>query len=135
MTMGDGLLLEARDLRIDLVLRGGQITVIDGIDFAIRPGEVLALVGESGSGKSVTAQSILRLLPKELQIVSGQIMFRETLGMVPIDLARLEPDGPAIRRIRGNRIAMVFQEPMSSLSPGPPSNAIRTSSRVGCASV
>ncbi len=117
MTMAADLLLEARGLRIDLMLKGGQITVIDGIDFAIRRGEVLALVGESGSGKSVTAQSILRLLPRELQIVSGQVLFRETQGASPVDLTKLEPDGPEIRRIRGNRIAMVFQEPMSSLSP------------------
>ena len=115
--MRDGTLLEARDLRIDLVLRGGQITVIDGINFDIRPGEVLALVGESGSGKSVTAQSLLRLLPRELQIVSGSLLFRSTPEAAPIDLARIEADGPAMRHIRGNRIAMVFQEPMSSLSP------------------
>jgi oligopeptide/dipeptide ABC transporter ATP-binding protein len=115
--MRDGTLIEVQDLRIDLVVRGGRINVIEGVEFSIKPGEVLALVGESGSGKSVTAQSLLRLLPPELQIVSGRILFRSAEGAAPIDLAQLEPDGGAIRRIRGNRIAMVFQEPMSSLSP------------------
>jgi len=115
--MRDGTLLEARDLRIDLVLRDGSITVIDGISFEIKPGEVLALVGESGSGKSVTAQSILRLLPRELQITGGEILFRPSPAEVPVSLSSLDADGPAMRRIRGNRIAMVFQEPMSSLSP------------------
>jgi peptide/nickel transport system ATP-binding protein len=110
-------LLEVEDLRIDLVLRAGRVGVIDGIGFEVRRGEVLALVGESGSGKSVTAQSLLRLLPRELAIASGTMRFRAAAGVDPVDLAALEPDGPEIRRIRGNRIAMIFQEPMSSFSP------------------
>jgi peptide/nickel transport system ATP-binding protein len=117
MTMHSGALLQVDDLRIDLVLKGGQLTVIDRVAFEIRPGEVLALVGESGSGKSVTAQSLLRLLPRELQIVSGRILFRSAAIPAPVDLAGLDADGAAMRHIRGNRIAMVFQEPMSSLSP------------------
>jgi peptide/nickel transport system ATP-binding protein len=117
MTLPDGRLLEVRDLRIDLVLRGGRIGIIDGVGLSLDPGEVLALVGESGSGKSVTAQSLLRLLPRELRIAAGSILFRPAPGAAPIDLARLEADGKELRRIRGNRIAMVFQEPMSSFSP------------------
>ena len=78
---------------------------------------MLALVGESGCGKSVTAQAILRLLPRELEISGGSVLFRAANGSGPIDLARLEKDGKDIRRIRGNEIAMIFQEPMSSFSP------------------
>ncbi|MSP50708.1 MAG: ABC transporter ATP-binding protein [Alphaproteobacteria bacterium] len=115
--MRDGSLLQVRDLHVNLMLSGGQIGVIDGVSFAVMPGEVLALVGESGSGKSVTALSILRLLPRELKIASGNVLFQPTTGAPPVDLAQLPADGPEMRRIRGNRIAMVFQEPMSSFSP------------------
>jgi peptide/nickel transport system ATP-binding protein len=109
-------LLDVRDLRIDLVLQGGRVGVIHGVSFGVRPGRVLAIVGESGSGKSVTAQAILRLLPRELRITAGHILFRpDAKGAT--DLAALEPDGAAIQRIRGNRIAMIFQEPMSCFSP------------------
>ena len=118
MTGGeDAFLLEIHDLRISLMLGSGHIDVIDRASLAIRPGEVLALVGESGSGKSVTAQSILRLLPRELRITSGRILFRPQPGAAPIDLTSLAADGAEMRRIRGNRIAMIFQEPMSSFSP------------------
>ena len=110
-------LLEVRDLHVDLTLSGGRIGVIDGVSFSVAPGEVLALVGESGSGKSVTAQSILRLLPRELPIVSGAILFRPSPGATAVDLAQLAPDGREMRAIRGNRVAMIFQEPMSSFSP------------------
>ena len=110
-------LLEIRDLRIDLVSRAGSVPVIDGVSLAVERGRVLAIVGESGSGKTVTAQSILRLLPRELRIASGEILFRPDPPGAPVDLAAAEPDGPVIRAIRGNRIAMVFQEPMSSFSP------------------
>ena len=115
--MRDDALLQVRDLRIDLMLSGGRIGVIDGVTFDVMPGEVLALVGESGSGKSVTALSILRLLPRELKIASGDVLFRAAPGGPQVNLARLPADGAEMRRIRGNRIAMVFQEPMSSFSP------------------
>jgi peptide/nickel transport system ATP-binding protein len=115
--MRDEPLLSVENLHIDLVLRGGRIGVIDGVSFDVRRGEVLALVGESGSGKSVTAQSFLRILPRELQIASGRLAFRPEAGAAPVDLAALAPDGPEIRNIRGNRISMIFQEPMSSFSP------------------
>ncbi len=110
------VLLDVRDLRIDLVLDGGRVGVIHGVSFTVRPGRVLAIVGESGSGKSVTAQAVLRLLPRELRITAGHILFRPDAAEAT-DLAALEPDGSAIQRIRGNRIAMIFQEPMSCFSP------------------
>src|SRR5262249_2491381 len=82
----------------------------------IAPGETLGLVGESGCGKSVTAHSLLRLLPPYARIADGAICFQRRNGSV-VDLARVDPRGPLIRSIRGNEIAMVFQEPMTSLSP------------------
>ncbi|PBB58158.1 MULTISPECIES: ABC transporter ATP-binding protein [Mesorhizobium] len=84
--------------------------VLDGVSFQIDKGETLGIVGESGCGKSVTALSILRLLPKQTaKIVGGEILFK---GRNLLDLSERE-----MRKIRGNRIAMVFQDPMTSLSP------------------
>ncbi len=114
--MKDGSLLDVRDLRVVLDADGEEVPIVDGIDFHIAPGKVLALVGESGCGKSVTSQSLLRLLPRELRISSGQIDFRDPETQSPVDLSSLPKDGKAIRNIRGNHIAMIFQEPMSSFS-------------------
>lgn len=98
-------LIEIRDLRVAF---NGQ-PVVRGIDLDIRPGECLALVGESGSGKSVTAHSILQLLDPNISQIDGSIRYagEELLGVHPRYL----------RQLRGNRIAMIFQEPMSSLNP------------------
>jgi len=117
MTAGMDSLLDIVDLKLRLKVEGGTVPVIDGVSLSVRPGQVLALVGESGSGKSVTAQSILRLLPRSMPIAGGQILFRDGPGKAPVDLATVEPDGTAMQAIRGNRIAMIFQEPMSSFSP------------------
>src|SRR3546814_8174713 len=103
-------LVEVRDLAVEFVTGEQVQRVVEGVTFDIRKGETLALVGESGSGKSVTAHSILRLLPYPLaRHPQGQILFRGK------DL--LKADEKAMRKIRGNRIAMVFQEPMTSLNP------------------
>jgi len=115
--MRDDLLIDVRDLHITLDSDGEDIPVVEGIDFQLAAGKVLALVGESGCGKSVTSQSLLRLLPRELRITSGQINFRAAEGQAPVDLAAVAKDGKQIREIRGNHIAMIFQEPMSSFSP------------------
>ena len=114
--MEDRLLLDVRDLHITLDSDGEDIPVVQGIDFQLAAGKVLALVGESGCGKSVTSQSLLRLLPRELRIASGRIDFRIAEGQAPVDLVALARDGRKIREIRGNHIAMIFQEPMSSFS-------------------
>ena len=88
----------------------GAARAVDGVSFHLKAGEVLGVVGESGSGKSVTAQSIMRLIPDPPgKIVDGRIDFD---GMNLLDLAPHQ-----IRHIRGNRIAMIFQEPMTSLNP------------------
>lgn len=116
-------LLEIKDLRISFPLDEGTVHAVAGVSLAIQPGQVLGVVGESGCGKTVTAQSILRIIPPPGRIDSGQILFRpsrpsETRGGEDVvDLARLNPNSEAMRRIRGNDIAMIFQEPMSSFSP------------------
>lgn len=114
--MQDDVILEVRDLHITLDFDGEDIPVVQGVDFEISTGKVLALVGESGCGKSVTSQALLRLLPRELRITSGEINFRPDDGQAPIDFVSLAKDGKQIREIRGNQIAMIFQEPMSSFS-------------------
>ncbi len=102
-------LLSIDDLSVCFRTDRGQVRAVDGVSLHVNEGETLAIVGESGSGKSVTALSILRLLGDAGQVDRGRIMF-EGQDLVP---APLED----IRRIRGDRIAMIFQEPMSSLNP------------------
>lgn len=94
---------------------GGTVKSVAGVDFAIRKGETLALVGESGSGKSVTSLSIMRLIASPPgRIAGGSMLFRDRAGQV-IDLAKASM--AQMRRLRGREIAMIFQEPMTSLNP------------------
>jgi oligopeptide/dipeptide ABC transporter ATP-binding protein len=110
-------LLEIDELRTHFFTHDGVVRAVDGVTLHIQPGETLGLVGESGCGKSVTAHSILRLLPpKSSRITGGAIRFHRRDGDF-VDLARVDPRGPLIRGIRGDEIAMIFQEPMRSLSP------------------
>ncbi|MBN1248189.1 MAG: ABC transporter ATP-binding protein [Anaerolineae bacterium] len=120
----DRVLLEVKSLRTYFPLDEGTVRAVDGADFVIKRGKTLAVVGESGCGKSVTAQSILRIVPPPGDIIEGELLYyryaddRESFAMADvIDLAKLNPKGAEIREIRGNEIAMVFQEPMTSLSP------------------
>jgi len=117
--LDNNLLLEIKDLRVSFPLDEGLVRAVDGVDLSIRRGEVLGVVGESGCGKSVTAHSILRIIPAPGQIDSGEISFHPsgTNTNEVVDLVRLNPTGSAIRNIRGKDIAMIFQEPMSSFSP------------------
>ena len=101
--------LQVRDLRTQFLTDGGIVTAVDGVSFDLYPGESLGIVGESGSGKSVTALSILRLVPDPGRIVSGKVLFRNQ------DLLQLSDE--EIRAIRGRDIAMIFQDPQSSLNP------------------
>ena len=110
-------ILEVNELAITLSADQGTVDVIQSVSFTLEPGKTLALVGESGCGKSVTAASILRLLPRELAITRGSIQFRSPENGEVTDIAKLAPRGAAIRGLRGNDIAMIFQEPMSSFSP------------------
>jgi len=105
-----GVLLEVEDLRTQFFTSAGTVKAVDGISYTVEEGETVAIVGESGCGKSVSALSMLRLIPDPPgRIVGGRILFRGT------DLLSL-PD-KEIRRVRGRDIAMVFQEPMTSLNP------------------
>ncbi len=160
--VGPGNLLEVRDLRVSFSGGAGEVVVVDGVSLCVRPGQTVALVGESGCGKSVTALSIMRLIPQPpSRVVSGRILFFDSTsgeeshvlehspkprsgtplssplakgGNRGVERHRktefaladgdaeaatdlLQLDGEAMRRIRGNRIAIVFQEPMSSLNP------------------
>ncbi|MEX1201909.1 MAG: ABC transporter ATP-binding protein [Ferruginibacter sp.] len=108
----DRPLLQVKNLSISFQQDGGSTSVANNISFDIHPGTLMAIVGESGSGKSVTALSILKLLPPTAQI-DGSILFNNS-GM-EINILSLKNEG--IRKLRGNRIAMIFQEPMTSLNP------------------
>lgn len=105
-----GNLLEVRELSVEFETDQGSIRAVDGVCFDVRPGEVLGVVGESGCGKSVTAMSLLKLLPvPPARIASGTAMFEGR------DLLRLSPG--ELRSVRGREISMIFQDPMASLSP------------------
>jgi oligopeptide transport system ATP-binding protein len=104
------MLLEVRDLRTHFFTDDGVVRAVDGISYDLQEGETMGLVGESGCGKTVSALSILRLIPNPPgKIVGGQVLFEGD------DLLKVDED--EIRHIRGNRIAMIFQEPMTSLNP------------------
>src|SRR3982750_243775 len=106
----DGNILEVRDLKTYFFTEDGTVKAVDGISFDLKRGETLGIVGESGSGKSVTNLSIIRLIPDPPgKIVSGEVIFSGN------DLLLLPNE--AIRKIRGRRIAMIFQDPMTSLNP------------------
>jgi peptide/nickel transport system ATP-binding protein len=109
-------LLRIRDLRTHIEVPGGVLRVLDGVDIEVAQGRTVCIVGESGCGKSMTARSILRLLPPPLRMVGGQILLRGADG-TETDLARLDPYGREMRAIRGRDIGMIFQEPMTALSP------------------
>ena len=115
--MAEKFLLQVKNLKIALKVDKNFIPIVDDVDLSLEPGKVLGLVGESGCGKSVTALSLLRLLSKELKIVDGKILFYGQNGDEAVDIAKLEPKGKDIQRIRGGTVSMIFQEPMSSFSP------------------
>ncbi|MFO7645363.1 MAG: ATP-binding cassette domain-containing protein, partial [Desulfosarcina sp.] len=102
-------LLEVKNLHTSFTRPEGVIKAVDGISYAVERGETLGIVGESGSGKTVTAMSILRLLPGSAVYPSGAIYFNGK------DCLRMDDED--IRKIRGNRISVVFQQPMTSLNP------------------
>ena len=104
------ILLDVKDLRTVYRTVAGEIVAVDGVTFKLYKGETLAIVGESGSGKSQTAFSILQLIPQPPgRIESGTVLFKEQ------DLLQLDKEG--IRKVRGNQISIIFQEPMTSLNP------------------
>jgi peptide/nickel transport system ATP-binding protein len=121
--MKAGTLIEVKNLKTYFYLDEGVVRAVDGVDLSILRGQVLGVVGESGCGKSVTARSILRIVPKPGRIIGGEITFHRLVGEKNrssmtdvVNLTDLDPRGREIRSIRGHEIALVPQEPMASLS-------------------
>ncbi len=111
----DDVILEMKDLKIDIRIDEGILTAVRGVDLEIRRGETLGLVGESGCGKSLTSKAILGINDKKCK-ASGQILF-DSENMGRVDLLALKPRGKEIRSVRGKQISMIFQEPMVAFSP------------------
>jgi oligopeptide/dipeptide ABC transporter ATP-binding protein len=109
------MLLEVNDLKTYFFVNEGVLKAVDGVSFDIKSEETLGMIGESGCGKSVTAHSILRIVSSPGKLVGGHIYFHQ--DNQTIDLAELSSSGTTIRSIRGKDISMIFQEPMTSLSP------------------
>lgn len=103
-------LLEIKDLCVDFMTTRGSVRALDGVSFDINPGETVALLGESGSGKSVTAQAIMRLLPRRMSEISGGRIYFDGKELVSAPTR-------AVRDLCGTEIAMIFQDPLSSLNP------------------
>ena len=111
-------ILRVEGLRIAFALHGLENEVVRGVSFRVPAGKTVALVGESGSGKSVISQAIMGILPKSGSVTGGSIHFKAESGEDSgLDLAKISQDSPVYRELRGGRIGMIFQEPMSSLSP------------------
>ncbi|HUI18211.1 MAG TPA: ABC transporter ATP-binding protein [Alphaproteobacteria bacterium] len=111
-------LLTVRDLKVEFRVHDTTIQAVKGVSFRVRPGSTVALVGESGSGKSVVSQAIMGILPRNGRISGGEILFNDPAsGGEPVDISHLDPESDAMRAIRGARISIIFQEPMTSLSP------------------
>jgi len=109
-------ILDVRDLAVDLKTEDGFVRAVDGFSLKLRRGSTVCIVGESGCGKSITARALLRLLPDNGRITAGEIRFRAGDGSA-VDLTREEANGLMMRSLRGQDMALIFQEPMTSLSP------------------
>ena len=112
----DDVLIEIRNLRTHFYTDRGIVRAVDGVDLVIRRNRTIGIVGESGCGKSIMALSIMGLVPRPPAKITGEILFHRKDGTV-VDLVKLDPKGKEIRAIRGAEIAMIFQEPMTSLNP------------------
>lgn len=117
MSVTEKPILEVRDLVVDFAEGKDRFHAVKSVSLRLYPGRTLCIVGESGSGKSVLSRSIMQILDRPGRIVSGQILLERPGTGAVTDIAALAPRGKAARSIRGSEIAMIFQEPMSSLSP------------------
>ena len=112
-------ILEVRNLHTHFHTESGVVRALEGVDFTLNRGQVLGVVGESGCGKSVTAQCIMNMVPSRGRIVDGSVIYHQHNGQgsEAVEITSLPPKSREMRRIRGNEIAMIFQEPMTSLDP------------------
>ena len=133
MTNGNNIILQVKDLHTHFFTESGVVRALSGVDFTVERGKVLGIVGESGCGKSVTAQCIMNMVPNPGKIMGGEIIYYRRNGMdshaqvedprsaadrvEAINITQQNPRGAMMRSIRGNEIAMIFQEPMTSLDP------------------
>ncbi|MCT1605978.1 ABC transporter ATP-binding protein [Nesterenkonia massiliensis] len=108
--------LTVEDLKVHLPTEAGTLKAVDGVGFTLKAGSTLGLVGESGSGKSLTSKTLLRLNPEDFD-EAGRITLHATDDHDELEILSLDPKGPLIRTVRGRRIAMIFQEPMTAFSP------------------
>jgi oligopeptide/dipeptide ABC transporter ATP-binding protein len=114
-------LIRITNLKVSFPLDEGTVQALDGIDLSIKKGKVIGVVGESGCGKSITARSIIHIIPEPGKIDEGEILLRTKIGSSDgeeqvIDLAKIDPDSELMREIRWSEISMIFQEPMTSFS-------------------
>ncbi|MFF2094131.1 ABC transporter ATP-binding protein [Paenibacillus sp. NPDC058174] len=118
LTSSAAPVVEVNGLRVGFRTQAGVVQAVDGIDMKIGPGRTLALVGESGCGKSVTGKALLALQPKHAE-VTGEILLKtaDSKGKERVDLVKLKPDSKEMRAVRGGSVSMIFQEPMTALSP------------------
>jgi oligopeptide/dipeptide ABC transporter ATP-binding protein len=121
-------LIRVKDLKVEFDVRAGVVKAVDGLTLDINRGETMGVIGESGCGKSMTARAILQMIPKPGKVTEGEVIYyrqrkapegkTDPSGLVDmINISTLDPDGTTIREIRGGEIGMIFQEPMSSLTP------------------
>src|ERR1700721_1241463 len=102
-------LLDVKDLRTEIKLRTATVRAVDGLSFSVEPGETVGIVGESGCGKTMAAMSIMKLLPRNGYIAAGEVNFDGQ------DLTKISD--AEMRKVRGNHIGIIFQDPMTSLNP------------------
>jgi peptide/nickel transport system ATP-binding protein len=123
MTNVNNIILEVKDLHTHFFTESGVVRALSGVDFIVERGKVLGIVGESGCGKSVTAQCIMNMVPNPGKIMGGEITYYRRHGtgaqsqIEAVNITKQNPRGSVMRSIRGNEIAMIFQEPMTSLDP------------------
>jgi len=116
-------LVEIKNLNVEFEVRDGIVHALDGVTFTVNRGETLGVIGESGCGKSVTAKTVMQMVPKPGKITQGEVIYYRKDKYNPdkpveaINITNLDPDGDEIRQIRGGEFAMIFQEPMSCLTP------------------
>jgi peptide/nickel transport system ATP-binding protein len=110
-------LIEVNDLNVEFKTQLGLVSALNGVNFTVPRGKVLGVVGESGSGKTITGLAIMQLVPSAGKVTSGEVLLHEHPGEPPVDLLDYARTGTEMRKIRGDQVGMIFQEPMTSLNP------------------